>query len=155
MAGASMICTTFGVDQELTGQIIGAFYYVYHTHGFGFLESVYRKALAVELRYRGIRAVEEVPYRILHRGVLVGTYRADLIAGERVIVESKSGALLDPTASPQLLNYLRASRLRVGLVLHFGPKPSVKRLISTRHRLEDCSSDSISTAEEERSRTDD
>ena len=137
-------------DQKLTGEIIGAFYYVYHTHGFGFLESVYKKALAVELRYRGIHAAHEVPYELTHRGVPIGTYRADLIAEGRIILEAKTGTVLDPTAAAQLHNYLKASHNQIGLILHFGPTPSVKRLIASRHHFRDYSSPEIQHAEAER-----
>lgn len=137
-------------DQDLTRAVIGAFYYVYHHHGFGFLESIYRKALLVEMRYRGIPTAEEVPFQITHRDVVVGTYRADLIAGDRVIVEVKAGTVLDPAAALQLQNYLHASRIHVGLVLHFGPSPQVKRLIATRSRLQDYSSPHIGEAERNR-----
>ena len=137
-------------DQKLTGEIIGAFYYVYHTHGFGFLESVYKKALAVELRYRGIQVAREVPFELTHRGVPIGTFRVDLMAEERIILEAKSGTVLDPTAAAQLQNYLRASHNQIGLILHFGPTPSVKRLIASRHHFRDFSSPEIQLAEAER-----
>jgi GxxExxY protein len=141
-------------DQELTGAIIGAFYYVYHCFGYGFLESVYRRALAVELRYRGIPVAEEVPFKLEHRGMLVGTPRADLVVGGRVIVEAKAGTILDPAAASQLQNYLRASGTQIGLLLHFGPTPAVKRLISSRHHLSDCSSDQLRKIEKDRAAAD-
>ena len=120
----------------LTSQIIGAFYHIYNLFGFGFLESVYRKALAVELSFRGLDVRQEVPFRLLHRGVEIGRYRADLIVGDAVVVEVKTGLLLDPVAPAQLLNYLRASSLPVGLVLHAGPRPAIKRIVASRGTLE-------------------
>jgi GxxExxY protein len=141
-------------DQKLTGEIIGAFYYVYHCLGYGFLESVYRKALAVELRYRGIPAAEEVPFKVEHRDVLVGIPRSDLVAAGRIIVETKAGTVLDPAGAVQLLNYLQASKMQIGLLLHFGPTPAVKRLIGSRSHLRDFSSDRLSHTERERAKAD-
>jgi GxxExxY protein len=119
----------------LTEKIIAACFVVHRTFGYGFLESVYRRALAVELRYMGIPVSEEVPYELFHRGVSVGFYRADLVVDSRVIVETKTGLVLDPIAPVQLLNCLGAAGLTLGLVLHFGSSASVKRVIAshTRH----------------------
>jgi GxxExxY protein len=115
--------------QDLTGQIIEAFLQVHHTFGYGFLESVYRKALAVELQRRGISIGQLVRYELTYCGVPVGTYEADLVVEQSVIVETKTGLVLDPVAQAQVLNYLKASHLPVGLVLHFGPRPVVKRVV--------------------------
>ena len=112
--------------QDLTGEIIEAFIHVHHTLGYGFLESPYRKALAVELRRRGIAIEQLVRYDLVYRGVAIGVYEADLVVERLVIVETKTGLVLDPVAQAQVLNYLKASRLTVGLVLHFGPRPGSK-----------------------------
>jgi GxxExxY protein len=114
---------------ELTRDVIAGFYRTYDTFGFGFLESVYRRALSVELRLAGLRVEREVPFDLLHLGEEIGRYRADLIIEKTLIVEIKTGRLLDPEAIPQLLNYLNVTGLPLGLVLFFGPKPKVKRLI--------------------------
>lgn len=113
---------------DLTSDIIGAAYSVHHAKGFGFLEKVYRRALVVELEYLGIHARREVTFDLYHRGVPIGVYRADLIVESRVIVEVKTGLLLDPGVVPQTLNYLRASGLSIGLVIYFGPRLKVKRV---------------------------
>ena len=115
--------------KRVTHESIGACFEVHRALGYGFLESVYRRALEVELEYRGIPVAREVTYALRHRGVDIGVYRADLVVARAVIVEVKTGLLLDPVAQPQLLNYLRASSLQVGLVLHFGPRPSIKRVV--------------------------
>lgn len=141
-------------DQDLTREIIGAFYYVYHCLGYGFLESVYRKAMAVELRYRGIPVAEEVPFVLSHRDVTVGTPRVDLLTAGRIIVETKAGTVLDPAGASQLLNYLRASKLQLGLLLHFGPTPAVKRLIGSRSHLRDFSSERLEQIEQQRAKAD-
>jgi GxxExxY protein len=72
----------------------------------------------------------------VHRGVIVGNYRADQIVESSILLEVKAGSLLDPAAPAQLLNYLKVSGLSVGLILHFGPRPSVKRIIASRGQIE-------------------
>ena len=117
------------LERELTGQIIRAFYSSYNLLGFGFLESVYRRALAVELRSIGIQVVEEAPTEVFFKGVAVGAFKLDLLVENRVVVEAKATAVLGPTDRRQLLNYLRATNLEVGLLLHFGPEPRFVRCI--------------------------
>jgi GxxExxY protein len=102
---------------------------VHNTLGFGFLESVYRKALAVEFQHLGIAYAFEQRFELEYRGVDVGTYRADLIVDCKVVVEVKTGLATDPSAEAQLLNYLRASHIELGLVIHFGLKVEVQRLV--------------------------
>src|SRR5215207_7448530 len=103
------------LERELTGQIIRAFYSSYNLLGFGFLESVYRRALAVELRSIGIQVVEEAPTEVFFKGVAVGAFKLDLLVENRVVVEAKATAVLGPTDRRQLLNYLLATNLEVGL----------------------------------------
>ena len=114
---------------ELTGRIIAASFVVHRKFGLGFLESVYRRALAVELRFQGVPVAQEVPYELFHRGVPIGLYRADLVVDSQVIVEAKAGLRPDPTAHAQALNCLRAAGLSLGLVIHFGTSVTVKRVI--------------------------
>ena len=116
-------------EQRLSGLVITAAYAVHRAFGYGFLESVYRKALVVELGYQGADVRQEVAFDLEHRGVGVGAYRADIVVGSRMIVEVKTGLLPDPIAPAQLLNYLAASHLEVGLILNFGPDLQVKRMI--------------------------
>src|SRR5205814_2665789 len=108
---------------ELTRDVIAGFYRTYDALGFGFLESVYRRALSAELRLAGLGVERELAFELFHLGECIGRYRADLIVEKTLIVEVKTGALLDPQAIPQLLNYLSVTRLPLGLVLFFGPKP--------------------------------
>ena len=119
--------------RDLTHQIIAACFRVHNTLGYGFLESVYRRALAVELESRGLAVRQEVPYELNYLGVPIGTYRADLVVNSLVMVETKTGLVLDPIGVPQALNYLRASSLPVGLLAHFGPRVEVKRVVLTRN----------------------
>ena len=119
---------------ELTRDVIAGFYRTYDTLGFGFLESVYKRALSVELRHAGLGVQREVAFELFHLGEWIGRYRADLIVAKTLIVEVKTGSSLDDGAIPQLLNYLNVTRLTLGLILFFGPKPKVKRVIRDRRR---------------------
>lgn len=118
------------LERALTGEIIGAFYECYNVLRFGLLESVYRRALAFELRSRGLHAVEESPVDVTYKGVVVGSFRVDLLIENRVVVEAKATAVLGPTDKRQLLNYLRATNLKVGLLLHFGPEAKFFRFVN-------------------------
>jgi GxxExxY protein len=117
--------------QELTRDIIGACYSVHNVLGFGFLETVYKRALMSELALRGIKAQAEVAFQLHYRGAPIGLYYADLIVESQVIVEVKTGLFLDPASVSQALNYLGASGLSVGLVLYFGPRVKVRRVVKT------------------------
>jgi GxxExxY protein len=120
------------LERRLTGEIIGAFYDCYNELGYGFLESVYRNSLTNELRCRGLVVEPEAPLEVSYRGVPVGYFRLDLLVERRVAVELKSTLILGPTDQRQLINYLRAAGLDVGLLLHFGPEPKFHRLVSPR-----------------------
>jgi GxxExxY protein len=115
------------VEEALTRSIIGAFFEVYNTLGFGFLESVYVAALERELLARGHKVSREVGVRVVYKGCEIAWHRFDLLVDDKVIVECKATELLSPTARLQLRNYLRATRLQVGLLLHFGPRPQFFR----------------------------
>jgi len=96
----------------------------------GFLERVYANALAVELRSQGVALQLGVPFNVLYRNTTVGEYIADLVVDGRVLVELKASASLGPVDTAQVLNYLRASGIRVGLLLNFGrPKLEYRRLV--------------------------
>jgi len=120
------------LEEELTGQIIGAFFECYNRLEFGYLESVYRHALVVELQLRGHRCAREGLIEVIYKGVCVGNYRYDLLVERRVLVEVKSSDALPPTAKRQLRNYLRGTGLEVGLLLHFGPEPNFHRCVHNR-----------------------
>lgn len=112
---------------DLTEHVIGGFYDVYNALGYGFLESVYRRAMQVALMRRGLTVQTETPFAVQYAGAPVGEYRADLVVGRCIIVECKSVEHLVAVHDAQVLNYLRASGLRVGLLLNFGPRPAFKR----------------------------
>lgn len=116
-------------ERELTERIIGVFFSVYNELGYGFLESVYENAMCVALREAGIEISRQVPFSIEFRGQIVGDYRADLIADQRVILEIKAIPALGQAQEAQLPNYLKASQIEVGLLLNFGPKAEFKRKV--------------------------
>src|SRR4051812_35339436 len=115
-------------EEALTESIIAAFFTVYNALGFGFLEYLYAMALERELLKRGHQVAREVWVEVSYDGVVLGKQRLDMVVDHKVVVEMRSTIQLQEAATRQCLNYLRASRLEVGLVLHFGPKPNVHRL---------------------------
>jgi GxxExxY protein len=116
---------------EITDKIIKAFYHVYNTLGYGFLEKVYENALVVTLRKWGLRADQQQPINVYFEGERVGEYFADVIVAESVIVEIKAAESLCDAHEAQLLNYLKATDIEVGLLLNFGPKAQFKRKVFT------------------------
>ena len=122
------------MHEEITREIIGAFFTVYDELGHGFVESVYKRALVVELQLRGLACEREVLYPVYFKGVDVGEYRADLVVESKVIAEVKTADKIVPVHEVQLLNYLRAAKISLGLVLNFGPRSTFKRLILSEER---------------------
>ncbi|MCK4831742.1 MAG: GxxExxY protein [Anaerolineales bacterium] len=116
-------------ESELTGDIINAFYQVYNQLGHGFLEKVYENALVHELRKRKHEVVQQAPIKVRYDGAIVGEYFADLLVNGAVILELKAAVAIAPEHEAQLLNYLKATDIDVGLVLNFGPEPQIKRKI--------------------------
>ena len=117
------------VDEATTERIIGAFYDVYNELGAGFLEQVYENALVFAIRKAGLAVIQQAAIDVRYRGHLVGEYRADLLVEARVLVEVKASANLSPSHDAQLLNYLKATGLPVGVLLNFGPRAQFKRRI--------------------------
>jgi len=118
----------------LTSQIIKAFYDVYNTLGYGFLERVYENSLVIQLRKAGLEVLPQAPIEVRYDGHVVGEYFADLVVDSRVMVEVKAARALSDAHEAQLLNYLKATRYEVGLLLNFGPKPEIKRKIYDNER---------------------
>ena len=114
---------------DLTDRIIRAFYRVYNTLGYGFLESVYEAALALELHENGVRVERQKPIDVYYRGIPVGKYFADILVEDRIVLELKTCEGIHEAHLAQLTNYLRATGCEVGLLLNFGPKPQVKRRV--------------------------
>lgn len=117
-------------EQDLTQKILEAAFAVHNTLGAGFLEKVYSNALLYELRASGTVCDQEIAYQVRYRDAVVGDYFADLIVDKRVLVELKACTSLDSVHDAQILNYLKASRIHVGLLLNFGkPRLEYRRFI--------------------------
>lgn len=117
-------------QKEITEAIIGAAFEVYNSLGYGFLERVYHRALQVELLTRGVRAELEKRITVRYKNIVVGDYDADLVVEDSVIVEIKVAAQYDKRDEAQLLNELKATGIKVGLLLNFGrTKVELKRLV--------------------------
>ncbi len=121
------------IEKDLSALIIAAFYEVYNALGFGFLESVYAKALEIALRRRGLRVEREVACEIYFMGEKVGLHRADILVEGRIVIEVKASQNLADFSKRQLLNYVSAFGLRLGILLHFGPRPSFHRVLAARN----------------------
>lgn len=116
---------------DITALVIGGFYQVYNTLGYGFLESVYEKALKIELERQGVEIKRQWKLDVYYSNHLVGEFYADLVADRRVIIELKAAENLHPQHEAQLLNYLKASDIEVGLLLNFGRRPQFVRKLFT------------------------
>jgi len=115
--------------KALTEKIIGVFYKVYNTLGYGFLEKIYENAMMVEFEKEGIAAVAQSPIKVSYGGKVIGEYFADILVDEKVIVEIKATRGLPFESEAQLLNYLKATDVEVGILLNFGPVPEIKRKV--------------------------
>ena len=114
---------------DITKEIIGAAFEVHNTLGSGFLEKVYQNALMVEFKLRKIGAEAEKPITVHYRGEMVGNYIADIVVEDKIIVEIKAIKALSEIHEVQLVNYLTATGIEVGLLLNFGKSVEVKRRI--------------------------
>ena len=120
--------------KELTEKIIKIFYRVYNKLGYGFLERVYENAMMIEFKREGISAVQQSAIKVFYEDKIVGEYFADILVDDKVIVELKASRSLGLENEAQLLNYLKATDIEVGLLLNFGPKPEIKRKVFDNHR---------------------
>jgi GxxExxY protein len=113
--------------KDLSEKIIKAFYTVYNTLGYGFLEKVYRNAMSIEIQQMGLKVVPESKITVYYHDHIVGEYFADLVVEETIIVELKAVSAISEDHKAQLLNYLKATRYEVGLLFNFGPKAEISR----------------------------
>ena len=109
------------IDEALTHSVIGAFFEVYNTLGFGFLEQLYARALEKELVSRGHQVKREFAVLVQYKGEILGHQRLDMVVNDRLVVEIKATENLHRDSQRQLFNYLRATDIEVGLLLHFSP----------------------------------
>ena len=119
---------------DITEKILLAAFEVNNELGCGFLESVYEKALLIALQSKGLNAVLQAPLKVRFRGAIVGDFFADLLIDNTIILELKACDSLVKAHYTQTLNYLKATNIEIGLLLNFGEKPEIKRLIFTNNR---------------------
>ncbi len=119
---------------ELTDRIIGVSYDVYNELGHGFLESTYAEAMVVALEEAGLKAAREVSVPVWFRGRKVGQYFADLYVADAILIELKAAKAIESAHEAQLLHYLKATEIEVGLLLNFGTRPQFRRLLFDNER---------------------
>ena len=119
------------LHKDLTATIISCFYTVYKQLGYGFLEKVYENALKIELKKHSLKVEAQRPIHVYYDQKVVGEYFADLIIEDKIIVEIKAAETLCKAHEIQLINYLKATQIEIGLLLNFGKKPEIKRKIYT------------------------
>ena len=115
--------------EALTGKIIEAAYKVHNTLGFGFIENVYQNALSIELEKRGVECEKEKPLKVYYERSLVGDYKADIVVENKVILELKAVKDLHSAHEAQLVNYLKATDMAVGLLINFGKSVEIRRKV--------------------------
>lgn len=116
---------------EVTDLVLKAFYKVYNKLGYGFLERVYESAMMIELQRLGLKCERQKPIKVNYDNFEVGEYFADIIVNDVVIIELKAAENLCPEHEAQLVNYLKASDIEVGLLLNFGKEPQKRRKVLT------------------------
>jgi GxxExxY protein len=122
------------LEQKLSNQVIQCYYKVYNTLGYGFLEKVYENALYLELLNNGISCKRQSPIKVFYTEVIVGEYFADIIVEDRIILELKAAESLALEHEYQLINYLKATKIEIGILLNFGREPKFIRKIFTNDR---------------------
>lgn len=118
-----------GKHSEVTGKILGAFFQLYKEMGYGFSEKVYETALALLFEEIGLRLERQMPIKVYFHGKIVGEYIADMVINNLVLIEMKAVERLVGAHEAQLLNYLKATELEVGLLLNFGLEAEFRRKI--------------------------
>ena len=122
------------LHKELSEAILKVFYEVYNELGYGFLENVYQNAMYFELKSQGFKVEAQKQIKVYYKNELVGNFIADLLIDDVIIIELKACDTLVKAHYAQTLNYLKATNVEIGLLLNFGEKPEIKRLIFTNNR---------------------
>ena len=122
------------LHQEITSKVLAGYYKVYNSLGYGFLEKVYENALYYELTGYGLNCRRQVPVTVHYQGIIVGNYYADLVVEGSLIIEIKAAERIVEAHECQLLNYLKATDIEVGLLLNFGKGPEFSRKIFTNEK---------------------
>jgi GxxExxY protein len=117
------------IHSDVTEKIISCAYDVYNKLGFGFLEKVYENALMIKLGEKGLSASQQSPVNVTFEGTLVGEYFADILVDNKVIVELKAVSELSKIHEVQLVNYLKATGIKIGLLINFGEKIKIVRKV--------------------------
>lgn len=117
------------LHEEISEKIIKSYYRVYNTLGYGFLEKVYENALAIELRKNGLEVKCQHPITVLYESEIVGEYFADIIVNNTVVIELKATKEISDEHECQLINYLKATNIELGLLLNFGKEAEFKRKV--------------------------
>ena len=115
--------------KELTEEIMKIFYRVYNKLGYGFLEKVYENAIMLEFKREGIPAVSQFAIKVVYEDKIIGEYFADILVYNKVIIEIKAAKSIAIEYGAQLLNYLKATKIEVGILFNFGPKADFKRKV--------------------------
>ena len=121
---------------SLSSEIIKCAYYVFNELGFGYLESVYEKALEIKLHKEGFKVTRQAPINVFFEGVVVGEFFADLLVEDAIIIELKAVEKLHSKHEVQLVNYLKSTDIEVGLLLNFGEELKIKRRVFSTRRKE-------------------
>ena len=122
------------IHKDKTDKIINAFFTVYNKLGYGFLEKVYHNALLIELQKMDFEVRSQYPIKVFYEDYEVGEYYADILVDDCIIIENKAMEALREEHEFQLINYLKATDIEVGLLFNFGKKPDFKRKIFTNDR---------------------
>lgn len=123
------------LHSDITEKIIKAYYNVYNTLGYGFLEKVYENAMIIELTNLGLETQNQVPISVYYEGDVVGNYFADIVVNNSVIIEVKAIESLRKEHECQLVNYLKATDIEVGLLINFGKEPKfIRRVLTSEYK---------------------
>ncbi len=122
------------LHKEISNKIIKAFYIVYNELGYGFLEKVYENAMLLELRKMNLSCEKQKPIKVYYDKKIIGEYFADIIVDDKIIIELKAAENICQEHEMQVINYLKATNIEVGLLLNFGKEPKFKRKIFTNDR---------------------
>jgi len=124
------------LERNLSNQVIHCFYKVYNTLGYGFLEKVYENALYLELINNGLSCRKQHPIKVFYNGIVVGEYFADLVVGDVMIIELKAAEAIALEHEYQLINYLKATDIELGILFNFGKEPKfVRKVFSNERKL--------------------
>jgi GxxExxY protein len=117
------------IHSGLTDKIIGCAYDVYNQLGFGFMEKIYENAMMIKLPQKGLEVVQQAPINVYFEDKLVGEYFADILVSNKIILEFKAVSTLSKAHEVQLVNYLKATGIKVGLLINFGEKLKIVRRV--------------------------